>query len=95
MAVCLVLSRAGRSDEMMRNDGDGRSCFQFSMIFVFPFFPILSYCLARSPISLALVGLLACLFRRVGGGELCGLCGTPLFSVDCSGVIGYIVSRAL
>lgn len=37
-AVCLVLSRAGCSDEMMRNDGS--SCFRCPMIAVFPFFPI-------------------------------------------------------
>lgn len=40
-AVCLVLSRACHSDEVMRNDGaEEVSCFRCPVISVFPFFPI-------------------------------------------------------
>lgn len=83
MAVCLASSRAG-SDEMMRNDGDGGGSL-FPMSHDVRFLSFLFSSLPRRS---------ACLSRAWCGWIALIVC-CSLFSVDCLGVIGYIISRAL
>lgn len=107
-AVCLVSSRAGHSDEVMRNDGtEDVSCFRYPMIAVsfisysFLFFIAL-------PISLALLVRAACLpVPCRGRDELCGLCvalcsrliasvsSGILFLVPCDGFLSAFLCLAL
>lgn len=85
---CLVLSRAGCSDEMMRNDGEKEvSCFRCPMISVFLSSLFSSLC----PISLALLGRAAylpvpCRGRDELRGFRAALCSRLIASVS-SGIL--------